>query len=415
MSFFADFVGSAANAGAGLLNDQIKSNRETDARRLLQQQESDLIMQRAKALDEFKRSQSAQDGAAIQGDSDQMRIKRIQELVNQREGSSMSAEDAQTIANNPEAIKAYGLRDRTRSETYDDMAASAEKRGLIGQMKDIRGQQDLERQRTRDDNRDEDAKAQNATNNKRIDTQNEISNRRLDQEAEFRKMDADIRNRLAGAAEARAGRSDKRAEANMDKAELQSTRLSLTSVMQDISKEADRIQVLRSTAMDDKTMALYDGQLAKLRESQTVARGRLNELAGVAPEVKEKPPTWNDLTGDVSVNERVIGKAKSPAEAKALIAKSGAAPEERKPSENKPVESKPGLISATSQDGAPKPKRDFYADRAEIAKAERAKEDAAEKAAIEKDRIHQEKLREWRRNNPPGGSGKTLLTDARIQ
>lgn len=120
---------------------------------------------------------------------------------------------------------------------------------------------------------------------KKNDQRYEIDQKRLDQQQAFNEKRAEIQDRLAALAESRANRAEGRASTQMEKSELQSTRQALTSVLTDISKEADRIEVLKSNSMDKVQTDLYNKQLETLRKDQKLARGRLNELAGITPDV----------------------------------------------------------------------------------------------------------------------------------
>lgn len=317
MGGLLNFVGGVAGAAADTASTRMKNAEDEATQVRRDERQNDLALKRersvaelrqefARADDDRKREQSAADGQAINNGAGEVNRARMAGLINSRNGSSMTADDAKVLENNPDAIKAYGMEPRSRSQEYDDKINVAEGRGLMGQAKELRGQQDVEIRRTHEEN-------QTAKN----DAQNAINNRRLDQQQEFNNARASIQDRLAAVAEARMARMESKQGQQMEKAELQSTRLSLTSVLTDISKEADRIQVLRSTAMDPAQTSLYDKQLETLRKDQGVARGRLNELAGVAPsqEAKPAPPPgpWNKFgKGDVQPAAAVESKAAIP-------------------------------------------------------------------------------------------------------
>lgn len=295
MSFLESLVGNAAITGEGIINSKIAqqnaidqdNNRSANAlsnQKSLAQFNQELEIARTNTLKEL----AAKTGQSINEGADKAYRGRIAGIINSANGSSMSEEDARAIAENPAALKAYGVDARTRSQEYDDKIRAAESLGALPEAKELRGQQDVEYNRDRLASRD-----------KKDDANTEIQNRRLDQQLQFQKEDAAIRNRLAGAAEARANRADSRASAQMDKAELQSTRQSLTSVLTDIGKQQDRIEGLMATAMDPEQQAVYRKQLAKLDASRDVARGRLNELAGVdMTAANESKPTDDGVRYD---------------------------------------------------------------------------------------------------------------------
>ncbi len=153
MSFLGDLVGSTAETASGLIGAKIKNEDELASRNKAAQFSSDLELARQKTVSDLQRSLAASDGAAISSESDRANRQRMADGINQRNGSSMTEEDAKALEGNPDAQKAYGLSPRTRAQEYDDKINAAEGRGLIGQAKELRGQQDVELRRASEERR----------------------------------------------------------------------------------------------------------------------------------------------------------------------------------------------------------------------------------------------------------------------
>lgn len=204
--------GIAAAAG-GVVNmmdkredEQIQTRRDERLNELAMRREeavAALKERMAMEAEDRKREQAANDAKAIDDGAGEINRGRMAGLINQREGSSMTAEDAKVLEGNEAAQKAYGITPRTRAQTYDDKIAAAEGKGLIGSVKELRGQQDVEirrdseeRRLTADENRSKAAAAETARKEKADRGREDAANARI--EAYQRKTDA-----VAAAAEIR--------------------------------------------------------------------------------------------------------------------------------------------------------------------------------------------------------------------
>lgn len=306
-----DFIGGAAGAGADMLQDQRKVDATNTAAKSLADYNSELDMKRARMVEEMKNAplnrlqQRAQTFAGqdvpveaapvtdvsgtdaqggkfgFKGSIDQMR-QDIQKMPNDEYRAEATAQLERQIG--VDTGRAQGLiAGQTRKRTNSEALQAASDDAKVNDLPAYAAYEAQIGKPMRDERRTDVAET-------KADNQNAISNRRLDIQQQFNENRAARQDRMAGIQEARAGRMEDRQGLQMDKEELRSTRLSLTSVLTDISKEADRIQVLRSTAMDPAQTALYDKQLETLRKDQTTARGRLNELAGIEPSATVEKP-----------------------------------------------------------------------------------------------------------------------------
>jgi hypothetical protein len=282
--------GALGGLGKGL-SDVAEQNARQYGQEELQAKQAEIQAKRDAALADMQDKREiakekriietrAAQGEAISNEADQLRLKRIADNINLKEGSSMTAEDAKAIASNPEAIKAYGLRDRTRAEEYDDKASIAERKGLLDHAKDFRSQQGLELQRDSESRRD-------AEGNRRHDE----SMRRMDIQDEFNRERAKNQDRLASIAEARANRMEGRASEQMGKAELQSTRQSLLGVLKDIGTQQDRLQLQKSNSIDADEKKILAQQVKELETDRTMTKNELLKLAGVAPVIADRSQT----------------------------------------------------------------------------------------------------------------------------
>ena len=164
MGGLLNFVGGVAGAAADTASTRMKNAEDEATQVRRDERQNDLALKRersvaelrqefARADDDRKREQSAADGQAINSGAGEVNRARMAGLINSRNGSSMTADDAKVLENNPEAIKAYGMEPRSRSQEYDDKINVAEGRGLMGQAKELRGQQDIEIRRGSEERR----------------------------------------------------------------------------------------------------------------------------------------------------------------------------------------------------------------------------------------------------------------------
>lgn len=258
------------------------------------------------------------DKFGFKGDIDKMRSS-INALPDGEDKTKAMAQLDQQVAQDTARAKSL-VNGKTRKRTADEALAAAVEQAKTSDLPALAAYESQIGRPARDERRVANTEQKN-------DAQIEFQNRRLDQQVQFQKDDAEIRNRLAAAAEARAGRADSRASMQMDKAELQSTRQSLTSVLTDIGKQQDRIEGLMATAMDPEQQAVYRKQLAKLDASREVARGRLNELAGVdVTSAKEPNPAEDGVRYDAQGVAYVRGPDGKPVRRDAQSATTGSTP-----------------------------------------------------------------------------------------
>lgn len=116
------------------------------------------------------------------------------------------------------------------------------------------------------------------------------ANRRLDIQQKFNEDRAKYQDKLAAIAEARANRMEGRQSTQMEKAELQSTRQALSSVLKDIGTQEDKLQTrLADPMLDPAQKAVLAKQMATLDADRISTRNHLLELAGV--ETPKAAPT----------------------------------------------------------------------------------------------------------------------------
>lgn len=163
----AGYAGADMYAKGALEDQRALIQAERDARL------AEISEQASIRMEDRKRTQSAADGHAINDGAGEVNRARMAGVINSRNGSSMTADDAKVLENNPDAIKAYGMEPRSRSQEYDDKINVAEGRGLMAQAKELRGQQDIEirrgseeRRLVADENRSKAAAAETARKEK---------------------------------------------------------------------------------------------------------------------------------------------------------------------------------------------------------------------------------------------------------
>lgn len=335
MSFFDAFVGGAAEQATGILNNQMRDDAALEKEKARAQFNADLDEKKQQT----KLKLAAEMGQKISDGADQMNFGRIADGINQKNGSSMTADDAKEIAKNPEALKAYGIIDRSRAQTLDDKASVAEKLGALDQAKDIRGQQQVEISRERDEKRDAHMIKQDTLAEKRWQTQDE-----------WQKSRAVIADRIASAQEARMGRMESNQSTQMEKAELRATQQSLQSVLKDAATEDDKIQAqMLSANTTPEQLKLLEGRQKIVAQQRALASNELLKLAGVEPAKAAEPAKngWDNVSGNVYKNGEVIGTAKSEQDGRSLY---NNGPKPPKP-EKKPDPGELQLMSAASKAG----------------------------------------------------------------
>lgn len=217
-------------------------------------------------------------------------------------------------------------------------------------------------------------------------------------EAEVKKLN-DPKYLQGKAREAAAGRDPN--SAMLHKVQLETAQLALKEkqaeakmppgvklMAEPIKKEMDLIAAAIAKAQAENMFdATTDNGKALLARHAEASR-RLSDL--LTPYLGDKAPkegaksgpvnAWNDATGDVLVNGKVIGNAKSPAEAKAMIASAGAKPQAPQAQQKAPEPARPAAPEYVPPPDSPAGKRQAaMAQRAQ--QAEQDKERQASQAA----------------------------------
>ena len=298
MSFFESFLGGAAQAGTNILQDQMKNEAaEEQARRLAKFQE-EIAIERMKTIADMKRSMDLKAGQEISAEAEKVGRSRVDAEMDKNNPIA----DASTWTPEMEAARNQGkqgiIASATNAEKLGDSANAALKLGYNDQAKEIRGHQQIEMQATRDGRREEhDIKRE------------ELADARYQTDVEWRKERAavedrlaTVREQLAGAAEARAGRAEKNQTTAMDKAELNSTRLSLQSILKDVALQDEKVSaqmVAIQSKMADPMLSPeqkkpFEDQLKTLEKRfntldahRASVRNELYSLSGIEPP-KEK-------------------------------------------------------------------------------------------------------------------------------
>lgn len=177
MSFFEGFVQGASDAASGILDRQIQNDEMLTRQKAL----ADYAEQMEERKQEAKRKLQAELGTKINSMADEANRQRIADKINMDNGSSMTAEDAADIAKNPNALKAYGIIDRTRAQELDDKANAADKLGATDQAKMIRDQQNVEIQRDNNERRLKADEKRNEIAQAQLDAKERMSGNMLDQ------------------------------------------------------------------------------------------------------------------------------------------------------------------------------------------------------------------------------------------
>lgn len=337
MSLFDAFVGGAADQATGILDRQMKEEADLERQKQLTQFQADLAEAKMRTTlaiqQEFRDAplkrlgskaqefagqdvpvdapepvtkvsgilaSGAQipgtDGKPIQipeGTSDRGIIGNIAALKKQvEEDKSMSAEDragflaqleSQAAAENK--ANADSVAGKTRSRTSDEAMQSALDWAKVNDPVAYADYQSRIGRSDRDERRIDNQE-------KRLAQSDANANRRLDIQQQFNESHAQWQRSMADIAEKRAQRMEDRTVAQYDKAELQSTRQAITSVLKDIATQEDKIQMkLMDPMLSPEQRTVLEGQFKALDASRTQARAELLKLAGVEPTTaKQSPP-----------------------------------------------------------------------------------------------------------------------------
>jgi hypothetical protein len=175
---------------------------------------------------------------------------------------------------------------------------------------------------------------------KKNDEQTKFNNRRLDMQDEWQKKQDNIRNKMLQLQEERAKRSEDKFDDQQSKAELNSTRLSLQSVLKDIATQEDKLQVqLASPTIDPEQQKIMIRKMEELDALRVESRNYLLDLAGVKKD-KAAPPV-DPLAADFAALAKGKNSAANtpPPSTSAAPIVQAPAPKETKPTAAAPQQS----------------------------------------------------------------------------
>lgn len=360
MSFFESFLGGAAQAGTNILQDQMK---EEQVQRMAKFQE-ELAMERQRTINAMNQQNKIADEERAQARAEAP-LKRMGGIIFEKRNQDVPLEAApvtklsgQGEAFDGQALTMGGLQGdpaklrkmaeampdgedktnilkqldnqmasdtkttkdavagKTRKLTADEAEQAALSEALANDpvayaayQRDIGAPRRAERRvdiaDAREVSRDKKADADVEDRRSRMDWQQEFQTRQLEQQKT-------LSNLAASRDSARESKADERARMS-----------AITGIVKDTATEAKELRVrLADISIDPATKKIYESQLNEVIGTHKQALAQLSELAGIeAPEPAAAPKNaWNSATGDVISNGQVIGKAKSPEEAKAMLA-----------------------------------------------------------------------------------------------
>ena len=282
MSFFESFLGGAAQAGTGILQDQMK---EEQVQRMAKFQE-ELAMERQRTINAMNQENAiAAEKRGIENratERGQIRTEEIADEPRKRESKAADYKASEMAKYDPE-IQALQRKAETEKLTATEQAQldfyTKNKAGIIGQKRDM----------ARAGHIDDGAGLRKI--------QMEAAQMALDEQKATAKMPQAVRD-LAGSYRDQL----KSLSATIDKGTLEGSATTEGLKALD-SRRAELSQKLADTLrpyLGDK----YEGQKPSAAPTNT----------------------WNNATGEVISNGQVIGKAKSPEEAKAMLAQSKSQP-----------------------------------------------------------------------------------------
>ena len=150
MSFFDSFLGSAAEAGAGILSSQMKQEQSDESAKRLAIINEDLAVQRAKTIAANKRAMDLQAGQEISAASSKIGNDRKNLALGDAQNDP-EINGVQSVDSKSDLQKAGILS--SRAQDLDDRATASENLGYLDQAKETRGQQQLELSRVGEDRR----------------------------------------------------------------------------------------------------------------------------------------------------------------------------------------------------------------------------------------------------------------------
>jgi hypothetical protein len=223
----------------------------------------------AEKKNQMEREEATSRGSAIEAETKRAQNQRIADDINKKYGSSMTADDAESIRGNNEARKAYGLSESSRKSDLMDRADAAQRLGYTDDAKESRGQ------------------VQTEIANERLD----MAEKRQEQQFEYMKKQEDRRYRMAEAErkwrETRAEREDTKAE-NIAK---NTYRLTVQENLRSVESEIKAFQKEIAGGLDPRQVSIIEDQIAEAREQQKFYRSALDDLIGLKKPDSKKPPS----------------------------------------------------------------------------------------------------------------------------
>jgi hypothetical protein len=310
MSGILSFLGGAATTGLNIIQAEQDAMRKSQEEERLMKLRSSLDTEKERVLDELRtkrkideenraRDQAKQAGQDIATGANDLQAGRAVDELSKRNAPIQAAKDAagpqgeisyqqepltpeqmQVIAASKAGRENNGIIN-SRVQNLDDMAITAENKGLTPQAKEIRGQQDLELRRQTEADRD-------ATANKRWDQQSADNNKRLDQQFEWQKTQAGIANRRADFAEANAKRRDEYQITRDDRADEAGKRQAAAVALKDVAAQSKEISVaLAGGMLTPEATKIYEAQKHTLDAERLRYQKQLGEMVGLKED--EKP------------------------------------------------------------------------------------------------------------------------------
>ena len=283
MGILSGFIGGAARATGEIANQRIARYTAEE----LQRQRDLMDQERERRIEE---AQIAREGRVVA-----QREKDRTDMNSRVDAETVRIADS-TVAAKRSLIN-EGIVDKNswtpeQQKVVDD-ALAAERKGLINDI-DTRYKASVNTGDTSLQNTalmDKQEKRLDMQQQKN-DEQNKFNNRRLDMQDEWQKKQDGIRNNLLKLQEDRAKRSEDKFDAQQSKAELNSTRLSLQSVLKDIATQEDKLQMeLSKMSISPEQQQIIERKMVDLDAQRVEARNYLLELGGIK---KEKPAATND-------------------------------------------------------------------------------------------------------------------------
>lgn len=275
-----------SGAGKGLADSAEQAQKVYDERALMEERarlEEEKLLRIDQVRSDRARSAGVKQGQDIGTETRRLQNERDAAAINSREGSSMTAEDAQVLRDKPEARKAYGLLGASRTTDLEDRATSAENLGYLDAARETRGMLQTETANQRNADLD-------ASTNRRLDVQEK--NAKFAQEYQMRResrMDRLAESQLTFQ-KARAEKEDARSGLIEIKEQRAATSAALRGANDDIKslqKEA------ADPMLEPEQKAIVDDQLKEARSEAARYREALAAVGvpGSKPAPKPNEPT----------------------------------------------------------------------------------------------------------------------------